>query len=94
MANKTKTTKSTIDQITDVTQSAGLLLMTAAVTLGMVEIPRHENSKIVVPNQPAFANVGDSVETNSTLRREKEEHGPHFVSYTMIQRTPSRTGKA
>ena len=40
MSDKTKNNK-TLDQIAAVTQTAGLLMMTAAVTLGMVEVPHH-----------------------------------------------------
>lgn len=71
---------------------AGLILMTAAVTLGMLEMPDHTNSKIVLPNQPAFAFAGDNQE-NNPVRREREESAPHFISYSEVQRTASRSGK-
>lgn len=79
-----------------VAQQAGLLLMTAAVTLGMVEVPE-QSSKIVIPNQPSFAlshtNAGENNDPNNALRREREESGPHYTSYNITQRTPGRTGK-
>ena len=93
MANKTKTSKTAMDQINDATQNAGLLLMTAAVTLGMVELPEHLNNRIVIPNQPSYAQVGNNVQNDNTLRREREESAPHYISYSTVQRTPSRTGK-
>lgn len=96
MSDKTKTNKNTLEQITDASQQVGLLLMTAAVTLGMVEIPQHPNSKIVLPAEAIYAQVGGAgagEENNGTLRREKEEHGPHFVGYSNIQRTHARAGK-
>ncbi len=71
------------------------MLMTAAVTLGMLELPDKGASKIVVPSQPAFELAGSNSEDsgNNPLRREREEAGPHYVSYSVNQRTPSRSGK-
>ncbi len=95
MPNKTKNTKTNMEKLAEVSQQAGLLLMTAAVTIGMVELPEHSNNKVVVPNQPAFAfaNNGGETNPNNPLRREREETGPHYISYSINQRTPSRTGK-
>lgn len=94
MSNKTKNKKA-LDQIGDITQTAGLLLMTAAVTLGMVEVPEQHREKAVLTQQPVFAAVENGAhQGNNAVRREKEESGPHYVSYSTFQRTPSRTGKA
>lgn len=96
MSNKIKTNNSTLQQIGNASQQVGLLLMTAAVTLGMVEMPEHLNGKIVLPAEAVYSQVGGAGandETNSTLRREKEESGPHYVSYSSIQRTHARSGK-
>lgn len=84
-----------MEKLAQVSQQAGLLLMTAAVTIGMVELPEHANNKIVVPNQPALVFVNNTSEANpnNPLRREREEVGPHYISYSINQRTPSRTGK-
>lgn len=71
---------------------AGLVLMTAAATIGMVELPEHPN-KVIVPNQPVFAVATDTNERGSTLRREREETAPHYISYNTSQRTPGRTGR-
>lgn len=96
MPTKTKKTKTTTETLARLSQQASLLLMAAAVTVGMVELPEHANSKIVVPNQPAFAfaNNGGEANPNNPLRREREETAPHYISYSINQRTPSRTGKA
>lgn len=95
MPTKTKNTKTPIETLAQVSQQAGLLLMAAAVTIGMIELPEHPNNKVVVPNQPAFAiaNNGGDANPNNPLRRESEETGPHYISYSVNQRTPSRTGK-
>lgn len=91
MATKTKN-PTVIDKLSEVTQQAGLVLMTAAFTLSLIELPEH-SSRIIVPNQPALALAGQQ-ETGSdsnSMRREKEETHPHHVSYGISQRTPSRT---
>jgi hypothetical protein len=96
MSTKTKKTKTPTETLVDLTQQAGLLLMTAAVTIGMVELPEHANNKIIVPNQPSFAfanNNSGEANPNNPLRREREEAGPHYISYNIAQRTPGRTGK-
>lgn len=94
MSNKTKNNK-TLDQIGNITQTAGLLMMTAAVTLGMVEVPEQHREKAALVQQPAFAEVGNSEHRDdNAMRREREEAGPHYISYNTFQRTASRTGKA
>jgi hypothetical protein len=82
-----------IDQLGKVAGQAGLILMTAAVTFGMLELPEHGNSRIVLPNQPALALAGENTDNNNPLRREREETAPHYISYTVAQRTPGRTGR-
>lgn len=66
--------------------------MTAAATVGMLELPDHPNARIVVPSQPALVAVTSGEDTNP-LRREREETAPHHISYSETQRTPGRTGK-
>lgn len=93
MSIKTKNTKSPLNQVLAVAQQAGLVLMTAAVTLGMLELPDHPNSRIVLPNQPALTFAGENEEANNPLRREREESAPHYISYNVAQRTPGRSGR-
>lgn len=83
----------TAEMMKTVAQQSGTVLMAAAVTLGMLELPDHQGSKIVVPNQPAIAFAGEKNNENNPVRREREESAPHFISYSEIQRTPSRSGK-
>ena len=96
MSTKTKNIdKPIVGKLTDIAQQAGIILMTAAVTLGMLEMPEH-SKRVIVPNQPApeFAENGNETNPDSSaLRREREETGPHYVSYNVTQRTPGRTGK-
>jgi hypothetical protein len=92
MSTKTKTPNKT-QQLSDFVQQAGFLLMTAAVTVGMLELPNHPNSRIALPNRPALAFANDNEELNNPLRREREEAAPHYISYSEVQRTPSRSGR-
>ena len=94
MANKTKTNK-TADVITDAAANLGIVLMTAATTLGMVDVPVHQDKRVVLPARArfAFATESENGLQGNQLRREREEAGPHYVSYSVYQRTPGRTGK-
>jgi hypothetical protein len=93
MSIKTKNQKFTAETLNTVAMQAGLLLMTAAATVGMIELPEHPN-KVAVNVQPAFAMVSDSNRNEpNSLRREREETAPHYISYSVTQRTPGRTGR-
>lgn len=97
MSNKTKTSRTAADKLTEAAKQGGIVLMAAAATLGMLELPDRSNARaIIVPNQPAFAmatrNVQDEGQANQILR-ERYEAAPHYVSYSVSQRTPSRSGK-
>lgn len=94
---KNKNAPTTADKIAEAARQSGFLLMAAAATLGMLELPDHPNGRaIVVPNQPAFAmathSPADPGQANQ-LRRERDETVPHYMSYSVAQRTPSRSGK-
>ena len=95
MSNKTKTVNP-IENINEVAKQAGVILMTAAATVGMVAPDHFKNRVATVPGQPIFASVENDQngDQNNTLRREREETGPHYISYSVTQRTPGRTGKA
>ncbi len=94
MSIKNKKTNTTAENLNTVAMQAGLLLMTAAATLGMVELPEHPN-KVIVSSQPIFAMSSNSSDSDhpNPLRREREETAVHYVSYSVAQRTPGRTGR-
>ncbi len=95
MANKTKN-KSPASQIQDIAANAGLLLMTAAAATLMLEVPDHPDKRAVLTPQPVYSSPGQVAEhemPGSSMRREREETGPHYTSYSVAQRTPGRTGK-
>jgi len=87
--------KTTTETIQSTAQNLGMALMAVAATAGIFELPEHPNSKVVVPNQPAFAFAGElgNLKKEEPIRREKEDTAPHYVSYSVAQRTPGRTGK-
>jgi hypothetical protein len=92
---KNTNTQNALNQIQDAATNAGLLLMTAAATVGMMEIPEHPN-KIAITNVPVFSLPSAAVEQGAQanrLRTEREETGPHYISYSVAQRTPGRSGK-
>lgn len=94
MANKTKN-KATLNQVTDAAKQGGIVLMAAAATLGLVEVPHDPDKRAIVPNQPTLATAPDFSHPTGTdeLRREREETHSHSHSYSVSQRTPGRTGK-
>jgi hypothetical protein len=95
MSSKTKTTNSKAAKLYTAAQQGGLLLMSAAVTLGMLELPDRPNNRVILPSQPAFAwaNENHDLNNGNTLRRESEESAPHYISYSVAQRTPARSGR-
>lgn len=83
----------TINQLQKTSRQLGLVLMSTAAIAGLVELPEDTRSRAVVPSQPAFAFANEMAgDHQNPLRREKEEAGPHYVSYSAAMRTPGRTG--
>lgn len=93
MSAKTKK-PSTSDRVATAAKQAGLVLMTAATTLGMLELPSHPEKRVVLPARASFAFAENSLdlEGNNPLRREREEPAPHYISYSVVERTPARSG--
>ncbi len=92
MSTKTKNSKLPVNHLGELAGQAGIIIMTAAVTLGMLEAPDHNTSKIILPNQPAFV-FAENGEENNPVRREREDTVPHFISYSEVQRTAPRSGR-
>lgn len=86
--------KSPID-LDILSKNAGMLLMSVATVTGMLELSTHNLANKVAPQQAAYSFAGNNLnyDTNNPLRREKEEAGPHYISFSTAQRTPGRTGK-
>ncbi len=47
--------KNTVTSHFNLPQSIGLIMMGAAAIVGMIELPDHPRTKILLSNQPAFA---------------------------------------
>lgn len=90
-----KTNKTATDYMTDVALQGGIVLMTAAATLGLVELPHDPDKRAIVPtNHPAFAVAQDAAHNQGggpEIRRERDEVHPHSQGYGVNHRTPSRT---
>lgn len=97
MAKKQKTNK-VYANVSHAANAAGVLMMTAAATIGMIEIPNHPN-KVAITNQPVLeaaqpGHVGENFMNElGQIRREREETHPHAISFSVAQRTPGRTGR-
>jgi hypothetical protein len=89
-----KSIHNNIDRLTKVGADIGITLMSLATVIGMVELPNHPNSRIITPGRVAFSMATAEDEgLNNPLRREREESAPHYSSYSVTQRTPSKSGK-
>jgi hypothetical protein len=87
--------KTSIDKLTEAGQNLGLILMTAAVTSGLIDMPHSPDKRVILTSRPVFApEAASSGESPNQLRRERDEVGPHYISYNINQRTPGRSGKA
>jgi hypothetical protein len=91
--SKIKKVKTFQDRSLDTVQQLGIVLMAAATLLGVVEIPEH-NNRLNMITQPTYTFAAEHFNNGSTLRREREESAPHYISYETTQRTPARSGKA
>ncbi|HEX4774867.1 MAG TPA: hypothetical protein VH234_05100 [Candidatus Saccharimonadales bacterium] len=94
MSTKTKKV-TTAEKISQAATQAGYILMTAIATVGMMDLPNHPEKRIVLPNRPSFAFAENTIESegNNPLRREREETAPHYISYSVVQRTAPSSGK-
>ena len=81
--NNNQTLTTTIRQL-------GFALMTIATVAGLVEMPERPIKAALLA--PAYVVNNQSSDSNP-LRREREEAGPHYISYSATQRTPGRTGR-
>lgn len=91
--SNTKTIETLKDHSLETVQHLGIALMAVATLMGVVEVPEHGN-RTPMMMQPSFVFAAEPAENGSTLRREREETGPHYVSFGVSQRTPARSGKA
>lgn len=91
-----KTRQTASNKIGEIAKQSGFLLMAAAATLGMLEVPDHPSRQVIMLQQPVFSMASSGVDDMgqaNQLRRERDEAAPHYMSYSVAQRTPSRSGK-
>ncbi len=89
---KIKNIETVKDHSRQAVQNLGIALMAAATLAGVVEMPDHGN-RVNLVAQPSFVFANERSESGSTLRREREETAPHYISYGLAQRTPARSGR-
>ncbi len=70
-----------------------ILVMALAATIGMVDMRSQTRVRAIFPTQPALSFETVDTGSNNPILREREESGPHYVSYNVSQRTASRHGK-
>jgi hypothetical protein len=93
MTSKIKTATTLSERAAKLAATAGMLLMSIAALSGVFDYQDQSHGRIVLPSRPTFAFALENDQGSNPLRREREEIGPHFISYSETQRTPSRTGK-
>ncbi len=76
--------------LANVSRQLGFALMTIATLAGLVEMPERPLKAALLA--PAYAINSQSGDENQ-MRLERQEAGPHYVSYNATQRTPGRTGR-
>ena len=89
--SKTKKPHITSERLIAAAQRAGLLVMGTAMALSVLDLS-DEAKRIVLPTQPVLVRAEES--SDNQMRREREETAPHFISYSEVQRTPSRSGRS
>ncbi|HUA13637.1 MAG TPA: hypothetical protein VL989_04000 [Candidatus Sulfotelmatobacter sp.] len=95
MSNKTKIEKTTLEKMSQLSTQLGVLLMSVATTVGMIEINNHVKTQVLTPAR-AVVSSENQVEENynsSNLVKDRDDVAPHFISYSETQRTPSRSGR-
>jgi hypothetical protein len=93
MSEKIKNISNIIDTSA---KKLGYGVLAGMATIGMLDMPNHLASRIPMPRQPALAYVQNNIETDeqvNSIRRERDELEPHYISYSEVQRTATRVGK-
>jgi hypothetical protein len=91
---KIKSIENTSEKIAKCAEWLGLISMTVATLTGLAELPTFLNnhSSTFRAERAEFALVAQTSNTNNPLLREKDESGPHYVTYG-TPRTVSRSGR-
>lgn len=81
------------ESITEAGKNLGIVIMTAAVVTGIMELPNQLDTKFTLLNEPILAFNSSNTANDNPVRREKEstETSPVQISYSATQRTPARS---
>ena len=91
MSEKIKIQNNTVENFKLAAAHTGLAVMALAATLGVIEGTDQFEKRALVA-QPSYAQAEFKYENNNQ-RRERDEVGPHYLGYSVSQRTPGRSGK-
>lgn len=97
MVTKNKKSQAKLkERLQVVSAHISFILMASAATVMTLEGLQHrENHRVVMPSQPSQVHAQVPHEIGGGHeRREREETGPHFISYGASQRTAARAGRA
>jgi hypothetical protein len=93
VSNLKNKNQSISQKVATIGAQAGIVMMAAATTIGVMDMNDHQKIKVVMPNQPVFAYETENTQVNNAVRTQREETAPHFISYNVSQRTPGRHGR-
>ena len=71
----------------------GIFLMTAATAISGLDLAGHTKVQVALLSRPATVLQEENINDINSLRRERDETAPHYISYSETQRTPSRSSK-
>lgn len=94
MFAKTKIINTTTEEhLVQIASSVGIMLMSTAAVISMLDLPDRLGNRLALPAKPAFAFASQNINNSNPLRREREETDQHYVAYSIAQRTPGRSSK-
>jgi hypothetical protein len=93
MVTKTKNKISYEQKAKTAAANVGIVILSAATTLGMIDLPDHLRGQVLTPITPAFNFANFSNDKNNPVRRDSEDSAPQYVSYSVNQRTVARSGR-
>jgi len=77
------------EDLSALAQNLGLAAMGAAMAVSFLEVAGH--NRAIVPEVASLDAAGEHQQGSDPLRREREETGPHYISYGAMHRTPGRS---
>lgn len=67
--------------------------MAVATAVSGLDIHNHSKAQAVLLNRPVTVFQEENNNDQNSVRRERDETAPHYISYSETQRTPSRSSR-